>query len=269
MQNGAFKAYFPYLQGRDTFSQQYLTLEEQDEEGRSREKVSMDEKVEALAVPELLMQILRNRINDPKLIKKIRADQASVIDIGYTKEGRTFVNKLSVGQDSKLFVQPARGSTINGFPEVITMWDKNSKKRRLYRKITQGGGQTAESAFAHYIHLEGLGEQNKFFEVYPEEIAPESIHPDNTDVDPNATPKSKKTTGPDPTLTDPADNTDIVATDDNIINQSLEQQKLYAEGETTIEVGEEMDELVVRGSKEFEDAAKKAQEDGDSQIKCN
>jgi len=269
LNEGSFKTYFPYLAGRDSHGWGYLSLEEQDSEGRDRKAIEEDKKIEALAVPELLMQILRNRISDPKLIKKVRADQVSPITMGYTKSKRHFIETFSVGEDSNLFVQGKKGSAINGFPQVVTMWDKNSKKRRGYRKLLEGGGATSKNAFAHYTHMDALGEQNKFFEVYPEEINPESIHPDNTDVDTSGPPAKPTAGSPDPTVTTPGDNTNIVATDNNIVNKTVEEQISYEQGETNINLGDDMDELEVRGSKEFTDAMKKAQEDGDSQIKCN
>ena len=157
-------------------------------------------------------QIIRNRFEADKLLKSVSL-KANKLNV--TKEAESITGKkkfphtfeVSSENASNLFnIQRKSGDLVAaemkspaGFPYYIKMWDTENKKWRLYKRQSQR--VNAINGYAEYQVISPLGEEHKFFEVYPTKEYPESIHPDNNDfkvVEPKkTTPKKSKETADD------------------------------------------------------------------------
>ena len=157
-------------------------------------------------------QIIRNRFEADKLLKSVSL-RANKLDV--TKEAESITGKkkfphtfgVSSDNAANLFnIQRKSGDLVKaelkspaGFPYYIKMWDTENKKWRLYKRQSQI--VDAIKGYAEYQVISPLGEEHKFFEVYPTKENPDSIHPDNNDfkvVEPKkTTPKKSKETADD------------------------------------------------------------------------
>lgn len=168
----------------------------------TEEQVLEDEGVSG--IPEISDQILRNRVNNPRLFKKVQAGKLENHNelkhqlVYATKKvaqpegskieilGPSFIQKFKVTAEvfPGLYTGATSDSNIAGFPDKVVMWDSKNFKRRLYRKTSSWNPTKSDpkTHWAIYEVEESLGEEGKFFEVVPDEMYPKSMAPDNRDI---------------------------------------------------------------------------------------
>lgn len=127
-------------------------------------------------------QIVRNLFTYPKLLKSVSL-VGNKLEVLVQAKGKTseFPGKFRIQSENagNIFTKSSKRAPVTGFPSYVKMWDRNNKKWRLY--ALQDNYTRDRYGWAEYQVISPLGEANKFFEVYPEDSNPTSIHPDNND----------------------------------------------------------------------------------------
>lgn len=228
----------------------------------------------------LVDQIIRNRFTTPKLVKSVSVVGNKLDILQDAKAKVTFPGRFRINADNagNVFTKKTKTTDFSGFPSYLKMWDKGNKKWRLYALQEHKTGPTY--GFAEYQVISPLGENNKFFEVYPSEMNPSSIHPDNNDFELIDKKKAKKENidiQPDQpgladiikTATKSDSATEIEAELNAATPISFIEMEDNADGSPDIDFSNMVDLGDISfGSTEMDDTYKKKNEDGDIDGTC-
>ena len=231
-------------------------------------------------------QVIRNIYLTPKLLKSVKLQDVPFRDkTEYSVSTKTkgtslkFPSKFSVNstKQSGLFTKATEKGKFSGFPKFIKAYDTDNKEWRLYKLESEFIVKGGQKGNATYKLEAPLGETGKFFEVYPTEKNPTSVHPNNNfQVMEAQAPKiAKKETVQKPVTEEVATEIENVPSLSDIIPTTAEVSEIAAQ----LSVSEDIPELEDQGLMDINDllsqlsateqeVIKKKMEDGDTNITC-
>lgn len=231
-------------------------------------------------------QVIRNIYLTPKLLKSVKLQDVPFRDkTEYSVSTKTkgtslkFPSKFSVNstKQSGLFTKATEKGKFSGFPKFIKAYDTDNKEWRLYKLESEFIVKGGQKGNATYKLEAPLGETGKFFEVYPTEKNPTSVHPNNNfQVMEAQAPKiAKKETVEKPVTEEVATEIENVPSLSDILPTTAEVSEIAAQ----LSVSEDIPELEDQGLMDINDllsqlsateqeVIKKKMEDGDTNITC-